>query len=233
MQPTREFLQAAESLAIVFEPGDLDRLSRYLALLLEANTRFNLTAITDPQQAWMRHMLDALTLLPPIASAQAAQVADIGSGGGVPAIPLAIVLPDVQFTLIESTGKKASFLRDAAADLALKNVTVLSERAESLGQDPGHRERYDIVTARAVGRLNVLLELTVPLAAVGGHVLAIKGEKAAEEIAEARQALHRLHCSVVNTTRTPTGTIITIEKSRKTPRIHPRRPGEPKRAPLT
>jgi 16S rRNA (guanine527-N7)-methyltransferase len=232
MKPTQEFLDAAAELGIAFEPGDVDRLGQFLALLLEANTRFNLTAITEPAQAWMRHIFDALTLLPHIASAEASTVIDIGSGGGVPGLPLAIVMPEVQFTLIEATGKKAAFLRETVTRLDLKNVKVLSERAETLGQDRAHREHYDIVTARAVGRLNVLIELTAPLAKVGGHILAVKGERAAEEIAEARQAMYMLHCTVIESTCTPTGTIITIEKQRKTPRMYPRRPGEPKRLPL-
>jgi 16S rRNA (guanine527-N7)-methyltransferase len=232
MKPTQEFLDAAAQLGIAFEQDDLDQLGQFLAMLLDANTRFNLTSITEPGQAWMRHIFDALTLLPHLVSAEASTVMDIGSGGGVPGLPLAVVLPNVQFTLVESTGKKAAFLRETAAQLNLSNVTVLSDRAESLGQDREHREHYDVVTARAVGRLNVLLELTVPLARVGGYVLAIKGERASEEIAEAKQALHHLHCTVMDTSRTLTGTIVTIEKLRKTPRLYPRKPGEPKRAPL-
>lgn len=232
MEPTEEFVAACEELAIVFEGDEVERLGRFLGLLLEANTRFNLTAIRDPQQAWMRHIFDALTLLPLVVSAEAERVIDIGSGGGVPGLPLAIVLPGVGFTLVEATGKKAEFLREAAGELGLGNVKVVQERAETLGQDRAYRERFDVVTARAVGRLNVLLELTAPLAAVGGHVLAVKGGKAEEEIVEAKQALHQLHCAVVDRVRTATGTIVVIEKLRKTPRMYPRRPGEPKRRPL-
>lgn len=232
IQPPDEFIRATKTLGIAFETGDVQRLGRFLSLLLDANTRFNLTAITDETQAWMRHIFDALTLLPHIASANATSLIDIGSGGGVPGIPLAITLAQLHVTLVESTGKKAAFLRDAVAQLELPNVTVINDRAETLGRQDEHREAYDIVTARAVGRLPVLLELTTPLAKVGGHVLAIKGEQADAEIAESKQALHRLHCTVTDTTRTPTGTIITVEKLRSTPRLYPRRPGEPKRDPL-
>lgn len=233
MDAPQSFLHACESLGIAFEDGDLAQLERYLALLLEANQRFNLTAITDPQEAWMRHIFDSLTLVPFLASAKAARVIDVGSGGGLPGIPLAIVLPDVAFTLLEATGKKAEFLREAVRRLGLRNVTVIDERAESLGQDhQRYREQFDLVTSRAVGKLNVLLELTVPLVRVGGFVMAIKGEKAPEEIAEAKPALHTLHCVVSDTHRTPTGTIVVIEKQRKTPRLYPRRPGEPKRKPI-
>jgi 16S rRNA (guanine527-N7)-methyltransferase len=115
----------------------------------------------------------------------------------------------------------------------LANVDVIGERAETIGQDrENHREQYDLVVARAVGRLMVLVELTLPLARVRGHVAAIKGARASKEIEEAAKALRLLHGEVVETTRTPTGTIVLIEKLRRTAKLYPRRPGEPKRAPL-
>jgi 16S rRNA (guanine527-N7)-methyltransferase len=231
--PPQTFLDRAASLNIVFDPGDLDTLARYVALLLDANTRFNLTAITDPEEVWSRHILDSLSLVPMIASLDAASIIDIGSGGGLPGIPLAIVIPSVRFSLLEATGKKARFLQDTAQQLQLSNVAVICDRAETVGQDhKQYRENFDIVVARAVGRLPVLLELTVPFARVGGHVLAMKGEKAPEEITEAKQALHLLHAQVTESIATPTSTVVVIEKLRKTPRSYPRRPGEPKRDPL-
>lgn len=231
--PTPEFLAAAEALGLAFDPGDLERLERYLGLLLEANQRFNLTAVIDPAQAWMRHLLDALTLVPILESCEAERVIDVGSGGGVPGIPLAIVRPSMAMTLLEATGKKAAFLEATAQALGLGNVTVLRERAETAGQDHRRwREQFDAVLARAVGPLPTLLELTLPLAKVGGLVLAIKGEKAPQEIEAAKQALHALHARVIESLRTPTGTIVVVEKERKTPRLYPRAAGEPKRKPL-
>lgn len=231
--PTPEFLAAAEALGLAFDPGDLERLERYLGLLLEANQRFNLTAVIDPAQAWMRHLLDALTLVPILESCEAERVIDVGSGGGVPGIPLAIVRPSMAMTLLEATGKKAAFLEATAQALGLDNVTVLRERAETAGQDHRRwREQFDAVLARAVGPLPTLLELTLPLAKVGGLVLAIKGEKAPQEIEAAKQALHALHARVIESLRTPTGTIVVVEKERKTPRLYPRAAGEPKRKPL-
>jgi 16S rRNA (guanine527-N7)-methyltransferase len=233
LRPPARFAEEAEAYGIAFDPGDLERLGAYLSLLLEANTRFNLTAVTDPDEAWTKHVFDSLTLLPYVVSAEARHVIDVGSGGGLPGMPLAIVLPEVDFTLLEATGKKADFLRDAAGHLELANVDVVNDRAETIGQDRAdHREQYDLVVARAVGRLVVLLELAVPLARVGGHVAAIKGAKAAREIEEAARALHLLHGEVIETTRTPTGTIVLIQKLRRTAKLYPRRPGEPKRAPL-
>ena len=225
--------EALLAAGIELEPGDPDRLRRYLQSLLDANERFNLTAITDPAEAWVRHVQDSLTLVPFLASAEAKTVIDVGSGGGLPGLPLAIAMPDVQFTLLEATGKKSSFIFGVAEELGLANVRVLNERAEVAGQDHhAHRGMYDAVTSRAVGRLQVLAELTVPFAKEGGTVLCIKGDKAAEEVAEAKQALYKLHAQVVDLHKTPTGTVVVIEKTRPTPRMYPRQPGEPKRKPL-
>ncbi|MHC4429405.1 MAG: 16S rRNA (guanine(527)-N(7))-methyltransferase RsmG [Planctomycetota bacterium] len=233
LEAPEPFLRDAEAQGIAFDVGDIERLGLFLALLLEANRSFNLTAITDAEEAWHKHVLDSLSLLKYLAASEAKRVVDVGSGGGFPGMPLAVALPDVRFCLVEATGKKARFLEQAAAALALPNVEVICERAETIGQDhKHHRAQYDAVVARAVGPLEVLLELTVPLARVGGHVLAIKGERAAAEIEEAAEALRLLHAEVVTADRTPTGTVVCIEKVGPTPRTYPRRPGEPKRAPI-
>lgn len=234
------FSAACEGFGLAFEPGEVEQLANYLGFLLEVNAKMNLTAIRDPQEAWTRHIFDALTILPLLAELEdGAQVADIGSGGGLPALPLAIVLPKLRFTLIESTAKKADYLSAAAAFLGLRNVTVLRARAEEVGQDfRAYRERFDAVTARAVGRMPMLLELAVPLAKApegerpGGQIILVKGEKAAEEIAESKQALYMLHAGHAGTVETPTGRLVVIEKLRKTPRTYPRAVGEPKRSPL-
>ncbi|HET8934379.1 MAG TPA: 16S rRNA (guanine(527)-N(7))-methyltransferase RsmG [Polyangiales bacterium] len=207
-------------------------LRRFLELLLETNRSFNLTAITDPAEAWTKHVLDSLTLLPDLRElAAGSRVIDVGSGGGLPALPLATVLPALQFTLLEATAKKARFLESAARELGLRNVSVVCDRAEAYGGGP-ERERFDAATSRAVSRLPVLLELTVPLLKVGGLSLSIKGEQAATEVDEAKNALTVLKATVEDTRRTPTGVVIRIRKTGPTPAKYPRRSGEPKRAPL-
>lgn len=242
----------AAALGVTFEPGDLDRLGRYLALLLAANELVNLTAIRDPGEAWTRHILDSLTLLPVIAEAapaeleQPVRLIDIGAGGGLPGIPIAVCMPGVRVTLLDSTEKKCDFLRHAAAELGLTNVSVIHDRAEHAGQHRGERIDsggttrfegalrgvFDVVTARAVGRLATLLEITVPFARVGGLCALVKGEQAESELAEAKQALHLLHAAHAGTIVTPTGRVVVIEKLRDTPRDYPRADGEPKRKPL-
>jgi 16S rRNA (guanine527-N7)-methyltransferase len=231
---TPAFLDAIAELGVEFEAGDLDRLGRYLATLEEANRQFNLTRIVDPDEAWMRHIYDSLTLLPIISGVEAGSVCDVGSGGGVPGIPLAICLPDVPFTLVESTGKKARFCASAAEICGCANVRVVNERAETVGQmREEHRESYDVVVARAVGAMAVVAELTVPLTAVGGLTLLIKGAKADEELKAAGGALRTLGAAYIDTLPTETGRIVVLEKQRTTPRIYPRRPGDPKREPLS
>jgi 16S rRNA (guanine527-N7)-methyltransferase len=233
LPPPPEFLAAAAEMGVEFEPGDLELLGAYLALLLDANTRFNLTSVTDPAEAWRRHVLDSLTLLPLLSElSPGSRIIDVGSGGGLPGVVLAIVLPQLRFTLLEATGKKAKFLRDTARTLSLANIDVVQERAEKAGQSPAHREQYSTVVARAVGTLALIAELTVPLVKVGGQVLLIKGERAEEELAAAKQALYLLHAHHAGTIHTATNRIVVLDKIRKTPGAYPRKEGEPKRAPL-
>lgn len=252
LSPPQEFLNAAAELGIEFEPGDLDRLGRFLAIMLEANKTTNLTAITDPAQAWMKHIFDALTLVPVVASVtenrdrQAAEagvpdapgpsplsIIDIGSGGGVPALPLAIVMPDARVTLVEATGKKVEFLRGAIKALGIANASVIQGRAEGLGQDhKAHREKYDISTARALGHLAVVCELCGPLVKPHGVVIAVKGAKADAELAESAKAMGELGLRHSDTIQTPTGRLVVLEKTTRTPRTYPRRDGEPARVPI-
>lgn len=166
------------------------QLSRYLDLLFEANARMNLTRITDRATAELQHVADALTVLPHLPPG-AHRLADVGSGGGVPGIPLAIVRLDATVVLIESTKKKGAFLSSAAAALGLTNVTVLEWRAEDVAQGSA-RESFDVAIARAVATMDWLAEWCLPLVARGGRMLAMKGPKAADELPAARQTIKLL-----------------------------------------
>jgi 16S rRNA (guanine527-N7)-methyltransferase len=162
-------------------------LNRYLDLLSEANKKMNLTRITDRAAAEVQHIGDSLTLLPYLPR-ESHQLADVGSGGGVPGLPLAILRPDVSITLIESTKKKAVFLRETIASLALSNVTVLDSRAEDVGRGK-LRETFNVAVVRAVATLDWLAEWCLPLVRKGGKVLAMKGERAADELPAAATAI--------------------------------------------
>lgn len=229
LPPTPEFLASCREYGLEFDEGDLDRLGLFLAYLLASNQVINLTAIRDPADAWIKHIFDSLTLLPLLADLpNNSRIADIGSGGGLPGIPLAITLPHLHFTLIESTAKKAEYLRQLAAAMNLPNVRILNDRAEKIARtrssvrgDPG-RESFDAVLARAVGKLADLAPLTVPLAKVGGQVLLIKGQRAPQELEEAMPILHDLKCVHDGAIPTPTGQILVLGKSSATPRIWPK-----------
>jgi 16S rRNA (guanine527-N7)-methyltransferase len=177
------------------------------------NEHINLTAVTDHAAAWERHVFDALTLLPPLATFPAgARVVDVGSGGGVPGVILAIARPDLQFTLVESTGKKAKFLEDVSVALGLGNVVVRAERAEALLASD-LRGAFDVATARAVARVDKLLPWTAPFVRRGGRVLLIKGEQAEQELADARKVLARTRCQLVRIVVTPTGRVVQLAVS--------------------
>ena len=226
-----EFSEAMSAYGIELDGGELEKLDQYLTLLYAANERMNLTGVRDREAAWMRHIFDSLTLLPILQQAEARTVVDVGSGGGLPGLVLAAVLPAVEFTLVESVGKKARFLDEAATALGCSNVRVRQVRAETLGAKE-LRECVDVVVSRAVARLPILLELCLPLVRTGGLFVAIKGEQAAAEVAASVHALGELRGVIVDQVRTPTGTLVVVEKTGKTPKRYPRTAGEPERSPL-
>lgn len=183
--------------------GQVEGLERYLDLLTAGNEVMNLTRIGDREEARVAHIADALTLLKHI-PAGTKLLADVGSGGGIPGVILGIALPEVRVVLIESTQKKARFLDQTAQELGLRNVEVRAIRAEdaaATGENWGGkvttkrsdlREKCDVVTARAVGAMVYLVEWCLPLARVGGKLLAMKGPRIAEELPAARQAIRIL-----------------------------------------
>jgi 16S rRNA (guanine527-N7)-methyltransferase len=198
------------AIGVTLASEHVTRLGDYLARLLAMNEQVNLTRITDPAEAWERHVLDALTLVPHLADLPAgARVLDVGSGGGVPGIPLAIARPDLRVTLVEATEKKVAFLRAVANVLGLTQVDAIADRAERLAETD-LRGSFDVVTARALAKLTALLPWTAPFARRGGRLLLIKGAQADKELADARHALRRFHCTHERTERTPTGRIVVL-----------------------
>ncbi|MCH2109859.1 MAG: 16S rRNA (guanine(527)-N(7))-methyltransferase RsmG [Polyangiaceae bacterium] len=221
--------EPAEEVVISLEKEDL--LRRYLNHLLEENQRMNLTALRSPEEAWNRHIVESVRVAEYLGSPQT--LLDVGSGGGVPGMVFAIMRPDIQVTLLESVEKKARFLETAGELLGLKNLKVRAGRAELLAA-PGEkmRESFDCVTARAVAAMPTLLELTIPFLKVGGEFIAIKGQKAEEEMRAAAQACRTLSVELTASSRQPTATILSLKKTGSTPQEYPRRNGEPKRKPL-
>lgn len=217
------------------------RFSSYLDLIVEANQRFNLTAIRDRQEMWHRHIEESVALARWMSIhallADGERLIDIGSGAGVPGIPLAILKPRVAVTLLEATAKKAAFLRHCLEALGLQHVRVVHDRAETAAHLPELRARFDVAVARAVAPLPVLVELALPFLHRGGTLVALKGRQAATE---ARQALAAIGiCGGGSPLIAPfiddpadERRLIVVSKRSTTPRELPRRPGLPAQQPL-
>lgn len=213
LAPPEGFAARLASVGVALDDAKVRTLGDYLARLLAVNEQMNLTAVTEPEVAWERHLLDALTIVPLLEDvASGARLVDIGSGGGIPGLPLAIARPDLEVVLVESTQKKAAFLEAVAGAIGLTNVSVHAERAEQLLRGP-HAGAFDVVTARAVARLATLVPLTIPFLRAGGVALLVKGQKAEEELAEAKPLLSRHRASHERTVATPTGRIVVLRRA--------------------
>jgi 16S rRNA (guanine527-N7)-methyltransferase len=236
-------VEGARELGIELSGGQLAQLDQLGAALREANQRINLTRITDPAQIETRHFLDSLTaavpLLEQLRGGQPLRLVDVGSGGGMPGLPLKIAFPRLRVTLVESVGKKAAFLRQVVEQLKLQDVEVLAERAEVAGRDPAHRDQYAWATARALGPLPVVIELCAPFLEPGGLLVAQRGGNLESELVAATRAFSALklwarvpvpiHLDGLEGRRG----LIVGEKYAATPSTYPRRAGTPRKRPLT
>lgn len=229
---------ADEIVGLHLTQTQLDALGYYEQALLDWNTRINLTAIDHPEQIRVKHFLDSLTCLLAMRGTPVERVVDVGTGAGFPGIPLKIVCPNMRLSLLESTRKKADFCRHAVQTLQLSQVEVVQERAEIVGWQPAHRERYDWALARAVAGLPVLIEYLLPLVHVGGKALAMKGENGPAEAQSAERAMRLLGgqlSQIIPVTLPGVGEqryLIVIEKIAATPNQYPRRVGLPAKRPL-
>ena len=206
--------------------------------LLEWNRKFNLTAIRDSESIRTKHFLDSLSCALAWKSNPPNRLIDVGTGAGFPGIPLKIVYPNLKLTLVESVGKKATFCQHVVRLLGLEQVNVIHARAEDLGQDPKHREGYDVAVARAVANLNVLSEFLIPFVRIGGMMLAQKGENGPAEAQSAEGAMQLLGGKLkqlipVNLPGVADDRyLILVDKVAATPPKYPRKPGIAVKQPL-
>lgn len=206
--------------------------------LLDWNQKFNLTAIRDAQSIRTKHFLDSFSCVLAWKANPPYRLIDVGTGAGFPGIPLKIIYPSMQLTLVESVGKKAMFCQHVVRVLGLESVNVIQSRAEDLGHKPEHRESYDWALARAVANLNVLSEYLLPLVKVGGRVLAQKGESGPAEAQSAEKAMKLLGGKLkrlipVNLPGIADDRyLVLVEKVAATPPKYPRSAGIPTKTPL-
>jgi len=208
--------------------------NKFLDLLYSKNQQINLVSRKMSRADLDYHWQDALAGQSLLEIGQ--NCLDVGSGGGFPALPLAMVCPQTQFTLLEAEQKKVNWLIEAQQEMGLLNIKIIRGRAETLAHDPTLREKYDIVTARAVAELRVLLEYTLPFVKVGGRLIAWKGPAAVEELTAAKVALTelkgQLKASINYTVNEETRYLLVIEKTGKLANKYPRTEGTPKKRPL-
>ena len=203
-----------------------EQFKEYFAFLVEKNQVMNLTAITEEEEVYRKHFLDSLELLQVLKDMPKYTLCDVGSGAGFPSIPLAIVQDQVEVTIIDALNKRIEFLKELVQKLNVNNVAAIHSRAEDYAKIK--RESFDVVTARAVARLNVLSEFCLPLTKVGGLFLAMKGSSGEEELRESKKAIELLGGSILKTIsftlpdEQEQRQIIVIKKIKPTPAKYPR-----------
>lgn len=213
----------------------INKFVQYASLLKEWNKKFNLTAIDNDRDIIIKHFYDSLLCTKAWTDFSGKKFIDIGTGGGFPGLPLKILNPDLDVTLCDSLFKRITFLNEVIANLELEKTTTLHGRAEDLGKDISHRENYDLVTARAVAKLPILLELCLPLIKVGGVFIALKGPEVQSELQESQYALNLLGGEVIDIKEfklkeiDEQRTIVLFKKSFPTPSKYPRKAGIPQK----
>lgn len=230
--------QAQTLLSLELSAAQLAQFEQLTGLLLDWNARMNLTGIIEPADIALKHYLDSLTVWKVLPQAGRRRLLDVGTGAGFPGLPLAIALPLLRVTLLDSTAKKLRFIEEAGRALGLDNIRIVHARAEDAGRDDAHRGTYDFVTARAVNRMPTLMECTLPMTKRGGMVIAMKGAAAHEETRAASKAIATLggELAGIDEVRLPglenPRFLVMVRKIGKTPRRYPRQAGTPSRDPI-
>lgn len=233
-----QFISLLEEKGISLSPQQLSQFDTYYKLLVEWNEKMNLTAITDEEEVYLKHFYDSITASFYVDLNQELTLCDVGAGAGFPSIPLKICFPNLKVTIVDSLNKRITFLQNLASELGLENVHFVHDRAETFGKNADYREKFDLVTARAVARLSVLSELCLPLVKEGGIFVPMKAAAASEELEKGKKALQILGGKLeeVHSFSLPLEeserNILIINKIKPTPKKYPRKPGTPNKQPL-
>ena len=228
-----EFKEEIIKLGIEYDEVMLDKLEEYYNLLVSWNQKMNLTAITDKNSVYLKHFYDSLTIIKVIDLNTINSLCDVGTGAGFPGIVLKIYFPHITLALVDSLGKRITFLKEVVFKLKLDNVEILNVRAEEYAKNV--REKYDVVTARAVSSFNILLEMCIPLLNVGGYFVAMRGNNDIEKSSKALALLHSELLKIENFNlpiEDSVRTLALVKKNKKTDDKFPRRFSEIKKKPI-
>jgi 16S rRNA (guanine527-N7)-methyltransferase len=238
MATMQHLVSGAAELGLTLNQGQLERFQTYFEELTDWNRRFNLTSITSFEDVQVKHFLDSLTVKLAGESLEGARVIDIGSGAGLPGLPLRIVFVKMELVLLESKGKKAAFLKHIVQKLDLSKIVVIASRAEVAARLSQYRESFDIVLSRAVAPLPELVELSLPFVKTNGVFIAQKKGIIAAEIIESAEAIklmggHLREVKTIDLKELSGGRrLVIIDKVSSTPEAYPRRPGMPRKRPI-
>jgi len=233
-----QFIEALKAKGINLDSEQIQQFKQYFEILVEWNEKMNLTAITDLQSVYLKHFYDSISMAFYVDFTKSQSICDVGAGAGFPSIPLKICFPQLEITIVDSLNKRIQFLTHLSEQLKLTKVNFVHARAEEFGQNPLYREKFDIVTARAVSRLSVLSELCVPLVKNGGQFVAMQAAAAQDELSDAEKGLKILGAQkkeeftfllpIENSERS----LFVFDKIKSTPKKYPRKPGVPNKSPL-
>jgi 16S rRNA (guanine527-N7)-methyltransferase len=233
------FRKSLQEKGITLSDEQMNQFDTYYRVLVEWNEKMNLTAITDEEGVYLKHFYDSITAAFHFDFTKPFHLCDVGAGAGFPSLPLKIIFPNLQVSIVDSLNKRITFLNHLAEQLGLKNVNFYHDRAEVFGRNKDFREQFDVVTARAVAKMSVLSEFCLPLVKVGGTMIAMKGPQFGHEETEAKKAVQLLggkwekvytfHLPEENSERN----IAIINKIKQTPKTYPRKPGTPTKNPIS
>ena len=231
-----ELIIQAKKIDVILDEEQIQKFYKYMELLLEWNEKINLTAIVEPRDVILKHFVDSLTICKELQKNKT--LADIGTGAGFPGIPVKILRPDLDITLIDSLNKRVNFLTMVIEALKLEKIIALHGRIEDFGKNKKYREKFDYVTSRAVANLSTLSEYMIPLVKIGGKCICMKGSNIDEELKNAEKAIKTLGGKIekVDTFLLPDTdmgrNIILIKKEKATSNKYPRKAGTPAKEPI-